>query len=57
MVSRSPCSGWRSNSSGVPHRSNANANATSVPTVTSSDSISNTAPDACHSKNPGQVSR
>ena len=25
--------------------------------VTSSDSISNTAPDVCHSKNPGQVSR
>ncbi|MFD7660183.1 hypothetical protein ACFV4N_39910 [Actinosynnema sp. NPDC059797] len=30
---------------------------TSAPAVTSGDSIPNTAPDACHSKKPGQVSR
>ncbi len=56
MVSRSRWSGFSANSSSVPQRSRAKANATSVPAVTSSDSIANEAPLACHAKNGGQVS-
>ena len=56
-VSRSRRSGSFANSSAVPQRSRACANATSLPAVTVSSVISNDAPWRCHSKNGGQVSR
>ena len=55
-VNRSRRSGVAALPSGVSQCSNACANATSSPAVTSSDSISKTAP-FCHAKNGGQVAR